>query len=102
MPFRSFFKYFIPKDKKVFFSLFEEAANNVVVMATLLVETVNSDIPATREDLIRQIYRLESKGDDVTRKIYLELGKGFTPSFSRSDIHSLASAIDNVADNIQG
>ena len=102
MSLNSIFQYFVPKDKKVFFPLFEQAANNVVAMATMLVETVNSTNPATREELIRQIDKLENKGDEITHQLYLELGKNFITPFDREDIHQLASAIDDVADNIQG
>jgi predicted phosphate transport protein (TIGR00153 family) len=102
MSLNSLFQYFVPKDKKVFFPLFEQAASNVVAMATILVETVNSENPATREELIRQIDKLENKGDEITHQIYLELGKNFITPFDREDIHQLASAIDDVADNIQG
>ena len=102
MSLNSIFQYFVPKDKKIFFPLFEQAAKNVVTMATILVETVNSENPATREDLIRQIDKLENKGDEITHQIYLELGKNFITPFDREDIHQLASAIDDVADNIQG
>src|ERR1700753_1652147 len=102
MSLNSIFQYFVPKDKKVFFPLFEQAANNVVTMATMLVEVVNSTNPATREELIKQIDRLASKGDEITRQLYLELGKNFITPFDREDIHQLASAIDDVADNIQG
>jgi len=102
MSLNSIFQYFVPKDKKVFFPLFEQAASNVVTMATVLVETVNSNNPATREELIKQIDKLENKGDEITHQIYLELGKNFITPFDREDIHLLASAIDDVADNIQG
>jgi hypothetical protein len=71
-------------------------------MAKILVDTVNTENPATREDLIRQIDKLENKGDEITHQIYLELGKNFITPFDREDIHQLASAIDDVADNIQG
>src|SRR6201995_2377860 len=102
MSLNSIFQYFVPKDKKVFFPLFEQAANNAVAMATMLVETVNSANPATREELIKQIDRLENKGDEITHQLHLELGKNFITPFDREDIHALASAIDDVADNIQG
>jgi len=102
MSLNSIFQYFVPKDKKVFFPLFENAASNVVAMATILVESVNSKNPETREDLFKQIDKLENKGDEITHQIYLELGKNFITPFDREDIHSLASAIDDVADNIQG
>ncbi len=102
MSLNSIFQYFVPKDKKVFFPLFEQSANNVVVMATILVELVNSSNPAHREELFKQIDKLENKGDEITHKVYLELGKNFITPFDREDIHALASAIDDVADYIQG
>jgi predicted phosphate transport protein (TIGR00153 family) len=102
MSLNSIFQYFVPKDKKIFFPLFEQAANNVVAIATIMVEAVNSDNPATREELYKQIDKLENKGDELTHQIYLELGKNFITPFDREDIHALATAIDDVADNIQG
>src|SRR3569623_681695 len=96
------FQYFVPKDKKVFFPLFEHAAHNVVAMATILVEAVNTNDNAAREDMFKQIDTLENKGDELTHQIYLELGKNFITPFDREDIHSLATAIDDVADFIQG
>jgi predicted phosphate transport protein (TIGR00153 family) len=102
MSLNSIFQYFVPKDKKIFFPLFEQAAQNVVTMAKLLVTAVNSPDAAEREDLIKQIDRLENKGDELTHQVHLELGKNFITPFDREDIHALASAIDDVADNIQG
>jgi len=102
MSLNSIFQYFVPKDKKTFFPLFEQAASNVVSMATILVEAVNSVNQATREELFRQIDKLENKGDELTHQIYLELGKNFITPFDREDIHSLATAIDDVADYIHG
>lgn len=102
MSLNSIFQYFVPKDKKIFFPLFEQAANNVVTMSNILVEAVNSDDSVTREELFKQIDKLENKGDELTHQIYLELGKNFITPFDREDIHSLATAIDDVADFIQG
>ncbi|OOQ59095.1 DUF47 domain-containing protein [Mucilaginibacter pedocola] len=102
MSLNSIFQYFVPKDKKTFFPLFEQAASNVITMATVLVEAVNSNNAATREELFRQIDKLENKGDELTHQIYLELGKNFITPFDREDIHALATAIDDVADYIHG
>jgi predicted phosphate transport protein (TIGR00153 family) len=102
MSLNSIFQYFVPKEKKIFFPLFEQAASNVVAMAKILVETVNSGDAAVREELFKQINRLENKGDEITHQVFLELGKNFITPFDREDIHSLASAIDDVADYIQG
>lgn len=102
MSLNSIFQYFVPREKKIFFPLFEQAASNVVAMATVLVEAVNLKNPATRQDLFKQIDKLENKGDELTHQIYLELGKNFITPFDREDIHALATAIDDVADYIQG
>jgi len=102
MSLNSIFQYFVPKDKKIFFPLFEQSAANVVAMAKLMVETVNSADSGKRDDLYRQIDKLENIGDDITHQIYLELGKNFITPFDREDIHSLATAIDDVADLIHG
>jgi predicted phosphate transport protein (TIGR00153 family) len=102
MSLNSLFQYFVPKDKKVFFPLFEQSSRNVVEMARILVEAVNSADSGMREDCYKQIDRLEHRGDEITHQIYLELGKNFITPFDREDIHALATAIDDVADNIQG
>ena len=102
MSLNSIFQYFVPKEKKIFFPLFEQGSNNVVVMSQVLVEAVNSNDYEKREELFKQIDKLENRGDEITHQIYLELGKNFITPFDREDIHSLATAIDDVADYIQG
>ena len=102
MSLNSIFQYFIPKDRKIFFPLFEQASSNVVDMARVLVEAVNSADAQVRENMYTQIDELENKGDELTHQIYLELSKNFITPFDREDIAALASAIDDVADYIQG
>jgi len=101
MSLNNLFQYFIPKDKK-FFPLFEEAGNNLIALATALKEAVNTEDLTKRKELFGYIEDLEHKGDDITHRIYLELGKNFITPFDREDIHELASAIDDVADYIHG
>jgi len=102
MSLNSIFQYFVPKDKKVFFPLFEQAAANVVVMANKFVEAVNIADPAAREEIYAQIDKLENVGDEITHQVYLELGKNFITPFDREDIAALVKAIDDVADYIHG
>lgn len=101
MSLNSIFQYFIPKDKK-FFPLFEEASNNLIIMAKLLKEAVNEDDLEIRKKIFRQIEDYEHKCDEVTHQIHLELGKNFITPFDREDIHTLASSLDDVADFIHG
>jgi len=102
MSLNSIFQYFVPKDKKVFFPLFEQAASNVVVMANKFVEAVNTVNPVAREEIYAQIDKLENIGDEITHQVYLELSKNFITPFDREDIASLVKAIDDVADYING
>lgn len=101
MSLNSIFSYFVPKDKK-FFPLFEQAGDNLIEMAGHLQELVNSDDLARKAELTEIIDELEQKGDSLTHKIHLELGKNFITPFDREDIHSLASSLDDVADFIYG
>jgi predicted phosphate transport protein (TIGR00153 family) len=97
------FSYFTPKDKK-FFPLFEKSGANLVTMSQALVELVNSHPSDTekRESIYKKIADLEHIGDDITHQIYIELGKNFITPFDREDIHTLGSALDEVADYIHG
>jgi predicted phosphate transport protein (TIGR00153 family) len=95
------FSYFIPKDKK-FFPLFEKASSNLVDMSVLVKKLVNTPELADREPIHKEIENLEHKGDEITHQIYLELGKTFITPFDREDIHTLATALDDVADYMHG
>jgi hypothetical protein len=101
MSLNSIFQFFVPKDKK-FFPLFEEAAANMVKMARLLVEAIDTEDPDRRKHFIQEINNLEHVGDHISHRIFIELGKNFITPFDREDIHALASAIDDVADYIHG
>lgn len=92
-------KFFTPKDK-VFYSLFEEVAETVSKMGTVLKSVVNEPDFDKRSMLISQLESLEHKNDDLTHKIFTELGLNFITPFDREDIHHLASALDDIADYI--
>lgn len=95
----SIFTYFTPKDKK-FQPLFEQASSNVLRIAEeLLTVMVTKDLDA-RKEYIKEIERLEHVGDDITHSIFIELSKNFITPFDREDIHSLVSAIDDIADYV--
>ncbi len=91
----------MPKDKK-FFPLFESASSNLITMSAHLVDAVNETDIEARNEIIKKIDDLEHRGDEITHEIFTELSKNFITPFDREDIHSLASAIDDVADYIHG
>ncbi len=93
------FKFFTPKDKK-FQPLFEQAASNALKISEELLIALNTSNLEKRKAHIREIERLEHVGDEISHSIFLELSKNFITPFDREDIHSLASAVDDIADYI--
>ena len=90
----------VPKDKK-FFPLFEQATQNLVLLAEKLHEAVNTP-KDKREEYLLEIERLENIIEGIAHQTNLELSRNFITPFDREDIHALISAIDNVADYMYG
>ncbi|GAA4301889.1 DUF47 domain-containing protein [Compostibacter hankyongensis] len=101
MNFNSVIKIFLPKDR-VFYQLFEQVTDVLVQMGLLLQEAVDATAGDKRSELFKQIEHLEHVNDDLTHKIFVELGQNFITPFDREDIHYLASTLDDVADFIHG
>jgi len=92
-------KFFSPKDR-VFYGLFEEAANNGAIMAEKLAALVAETDYQKRSTMIKPIEELEHANDELTHRIFTELGRNFITPFDREDIHLLATALDDIADYI--
>ncbi|MBN9379579.1 MAG: DUF47 domain-containing protein [Chitinophagaceae bacterium] len=99
MGFNSIMKVFMPKDQ-VFYSLFEEVAENVYGMGKALKAVVSEVDFDKREELIAGLENQEHINDELTHQIYTELGRNFITPFDREDIHYLASALDDICDYI--
>src|SRR3954453_21232952 len=99
MGLNSILKIFLPKDR-VFFDLFESVAGNVRLIATKLKEMVSETDFDKRANILTQIEDLEHVNDDLTHRIFTELGRNFITPFDREDIHYLASALDDIADYV--
>src|SRR5438477_12598899 len=97
----SIFQYLIPKDRK-FYPLFEEASANLVAIAKVLVEGLSAPTMEKRIPFIRKIEKLEHVGDDITHRIFQEVGATFITPFDREDIQRLASVLDDILDYIHG
>lgn len=94
-----FLSYFLPKDK-VFYNLFEEASDNLQSISEKLIQVVHEPDYNKREVLIKEMHDIEHQNDDVTHRIFVELGRNFITPFDREDIHALASSLDDIADYI--
>ncbi|MHA4843758.1 DUF47 domain-containing protein [Flavitalea antarctica] len=99
MGFNSIMKIFMPKDR-IFYSLFEQVAETVAKMGQVMKQVVTEPDYDKRAALISQIEDLEHVNDDLTHKIFTELGRNFITPFDREDIHYLASALDDICDYI--
>ncbi len=99
MSLSSILKLFTPKDK-VFYSLFEEVAGTVAKMGRLMKDVVSETDFDKRAALIARMEDLEHVNDDLTHKIFTELGRNFITPFDREDIHYLASSLDDICDYI--
>jgi uncharacterized protein Yka (UPF0111/DUF47 family) len=87
----------MPKDK-VFYTLFEEVADNVSKMGKTLKEVVTEPDFDKRAAVISKVEDLEHQNDELTHRIFTELGRNFITPFDREDIHYLASALDDICD----
>ncbi len=93
------FKFLTPKDN-TFYPLFEQDVENLLKIAELLNELMNTKESSKWIPMIKQIKELERVGDEITNRIYDHLDKSFITPFDREDIQALATSIDDVADNI--
>lgn len=99
MAFNSIMNLFLPKDR-IFYSLFEKSAANLNKIGYLLHSFVYESEADKRKNLFLEITSLEKQNDELTHEIFQELSRNFITPFDREDIHSLAKAMDEVADYI--
>jgi uncharacterized protein len=89
----------MPKDR-VFYTLFEEVADTMAQMGKHLQEVVKEPLFEKRAVLINRIEDLEHVNDELTHRIFTELGRNFITPFDREDIHYLATSLDDISDYI--
>jgi hypothetical protein len=83
-----------------FFTFFEQDVENLVEACRALRELLDARTTAERDRLVSKIEALEHRGDELTHTIYRELSLTFITPIDREDIGLLASAFDNIMDNI--
>jgi predicted phosphate transport protein (TIGR00153 family) len=83
-----------------FFELFERQSATVLAGARALKELAEN-FNHVEQKAVR-IKELETEGDHVTHDLIDSLNRTFITPFDREDIHALASALDDVLDNIEG
>ncbi len=94
-------KLFTPAGKK-FYELFEQVADNLDVMTGYFRKHLEAEDRKVRKPLLDKIEMLEHKNDEVTHKLFVELGRNFITPFDREDIHFISSSLDDIADYMWG
>lgn len=92
-------RFFTP-DNQDFYRLFQEAGDNLCEGARLL-ESLLTAPRAERNAIVKQIGRVEHKGDQIISTILERLDKTFVTPFEREDIYELASTLDDILDTIE-
>jgi len=87
-----------PRDT-AFYDMFTEAGENVSGAAHVLAELAEPN--ANREAVARDLREREHVGDGVTHRIMRQLNTSFVTPFDREDIYRLASALDDVVDQME-
>jgi uncharacterized protein len=88
----------LPHDEQ-FFVLFNEAAANVRDGAEVLARLMDgAEEPAAAAE---QLDRIEHRGDELTRAVFVALNRTFVTPIDREDIGALAAALDDVIDWIE-
>ncbi|HXS35453.1 MAG TPA: DUF47 family protein [Flavipsychrobacter sp.] len=101
MSFGSIVKLFLPKDR-VFYGLFEEVSNVLIEMGEIFMKVTKEKDDEARRKLLKSLEDLEHKNDEITHRIFIELGQNFITPFDREDIHFLTTSLDDIADYIWG
>lgn len=69
-------------------------------MGKLMKEVVAEPDADKRAALTAQVEDQEHVNDDLTHRVFTELGRNFITPFDREDIHYLASSLDDICDYI--
>lgn len=78
----------------------KQLSQTVTDASRLLTDSMEHDAQETWQEYYRKVKEAEREGDQMTQRIFMELGQTFITPFDREDIHDLASSIDDVADRI--
>lgn len=84
----------------IFYTLFTRSAEQHVVAAGLLTELLVADADE-RKELAARVRAAEHACDEVTHEIFQVANSTFVTPFDREDIYRLASALDDVVDDME-
>ncbi len=94
-----FLRSFVSKDK-IFYDLFEKVVLEINAMAELLKDLSYEPNYDNQTKIIASLREKEKNNDVHVANLFTELGKNFITPFDREDVHALATALDDISDNI--
>src|SRR5512133_4088417 len=89
----------LPREEK-FYHLFQRQVEIIAEAARLLLDGIKSG-NSRLAGAATEITVLEHKGDEVIHEVFRRLNQTFITPIDPEDIHSIASALDNVLDGIE-
>jgi uncharacterized protein len=90
-------KWLLPREEQ-FFDLLEQGAARTVESGATIVELVAASSPLAREQVALRMRDVEHASDKVIHQVYDQLNRTFVTPFDRSDIYSLATALEDIVD----
>lgn len=82
-----------------FFTLFDQAAENILEAAKVLAEFARD--PGQAAARIRELEEREHLGDELTHDLLAELNRSFITPIDREDIFYIAKEMDSIIDRIE-
>ncbi|MBN1170756.1 MAG: DUF47 family protein [Micromonosporaceae bacterium] len=83
-----------------FYSLFSQAAQNLVRGTELLSELGSSE--ADVQSISERLVEVEHDNDALTHELFNKINSTFVTPFDREDIYRLGSQLDDVMDHLEG
>ena len=85
--------------KREFFDLYNQAAENAVAIAQKVIDLLET-FPEGSDRIARDVKELERKGDRFTHEIVDLVNRTFVTPFDRDDMYRLAGALDDICDHV--
>ena len=85
--------------KREFFELYNNAAQNTVAIARQVIELLDA-FPDRSEEFAQRVKDREHEGDRITHEIVDLVNRTFVTPFDRDDMYRLAGALDDVCDHV--
>src|SRR5947208_1040901 len=92
-------RWLLPREDR-FFDLLERGADCAHRCGDLLADCCGEATPAGREALVGRMRDVEHEADRIVAEVYEALNRTFVTPIDRSDIYALATALEDIVDDI--